>query len=239
MNSSREPSASNLQVSRFSFFTKYAESKRSFMHGVGAICTRVALVGARRTYRKEVILKVILFRPGALCPANFWGAVSLLLIAFAVIDFSRPVSAQVHSTVGIYDEPTQTNSVDFVAAGSTLNFVDFKVEVARAFTNGFGGVNQCESIGVDVGPYTFSYGLSQTKRLNMTGATNNSIGLAESSSSKQPISESTIWASDPEMTFLLDDISSSVANEAVIKFGLTIVSTTFFSLDDVTATASF
>jgi hypothetical protein len=66
-------------------------------------------------------------------------------------------SAQVFSTVGVYDEPTQTNGVDFVAPGSTLSFAQFKSDVAAAFNADFGGVNQCYAIGGNAGPYTFSY----------------------------------------------------------------------------------
>lgn len=149
-------------------------------------------------------------------------------------------SGQVLSTVGVYDEPAQTNGVDFVATGSTLSFGEFKSDVAAAFNRDFGGVNQCYAIGGDAGPYIFSYGVSQAKRLNMTGPANNRIGVTANTSSIQSISGTGIWGSlRPEMTFFLGDVSSSVANEAVIKFGLTIVSTTFFSLGDVTATATF
>src|SRR5258705_86849 len=50
-------------------------------------------------------------------------------------------SEPVFSSVGVYDEPIQTNSVDFVAEGSTLSLSQFKSDVATAFNNDFGGVN--------------------------------------------------------------------------------------------------
>src|SRR5258705_13369165 len=90
-----------------------------------------------------------------------------VFVANATIALTASVSAQVFVTVGMYDEPTQTNSVDFVAQGSTLSFNQFKSDVAAAFNRDFGGVNQCYSIGGNAGPYTFSYGVSQAKRLNM------------------------------------------------------------------------
>src|SRR5436190_6914970 len=87
--------------------------------------------------------------------------VIMSLAGCAVAVFAASASAQVFSTVGIYDEPIQTNAIDFVAAGSTLSFVQFKSDVAAAFNSDFGGVNQCYAIGGDAGPYTFSYGVNQ------------------------------------------------------------------------------
>ena len=82
--------------------------------------------------------------------------VAVFLTAHIGVILAVPTSAQVFSTVGVYDEPIQTNAVDFVATGSTLSFVQFKEDVATAFSNDFGGVNQCYAIGGNAGPYTFS-----------------------------------------------------------------------------------
>lgn len=165
-------------------------------------------------------------------------ATTFLIVA--VITFAGPAAGQVFYTVGEYDEPTQTNAVDFVATGSTLNFAQFKEDVATAFANNFGGVNQCYSISLDSGPYNFSYGISQAKRLNMTGPTNNQIGIGANSSHIQSISGISRWSSSrPEVTFFLQDVASDVANEAVIEFGLTILSTSLFSMGEVTGTATF
>lgn len=166
---------------------------------------------------------------------------TMVAILLAACDFIPQLAgAQVFTTVGVYDEPGQLNSVDFVASGSTLEFNQFQADVAAAFTNDMGGVNQCYVISSAYGPYPFSYGVSQSKLLNMTGPTNNQIGITSSDTLIKSISESGIWASTkPQMTFFLGDISSSAPNESVVKFGFTILSTSLFSLGNVTATATF
>jgi hypothetical protein len=171
------------------------------------------------------------------CVANMLTA---SLAAFAVVASTITVPAQVFPTVGVYDEPTQTNAVDFVATGSTLDFNQFKSDVAAAFTNNFGGVNQCELIGNSTGPYAFSYGASQTKLLRLTGDTNTNIGITSSGLFVQSISLSSLWISlNPEMTFFFKDNPIGLTNEPVIRFGLTILSTSFIHTGTVTATARF
>ncbi len=167
--------------------------------------------------------------------------VMAFLVIGAAMASAMAASAQVLATVGAYDEPTQANAVDFVAAGSALNFNQFKSDVATAFTNNFGGVSQCELIGSGSGPYIFSYGTDQTKLLRLIGDANNDIGITASSSSfAQSISLSGLWVNlSPEMSFVFNDTSSGVTNEPVINFGLTVLSTSFFSTGDVTATARF
>jgi hypothetical protein len=158
-------------------------------------------------------------------------------ICCVVVAFAASASAQIFSTVGVYDAG---NGVNFVATGSTVNFIQFKTDVAVAFSNDFGGVNQCYAIGQDSGPYIFSYGASQTKLLNMTSGTGNVIGITASSQFVQAISGNDLWVSEePEMTFFLGSITSSVPNEAVVEFGLTILSTSYYSAGEVTATARF
>jgi hypothetical protein len=160
-----------------------------------------------------------------------------LLACCAAAVFAIPASAQILPTAGVYDE---SNAVTFVAAGSTLDFNQFKTDVATAFTNDFGGVNQCNSIGGNAGPYNFSYGAGQTKVLNMTGGAHNDIGVTSSGKFVRAISGTGLWdSSKPEMTFFTETITSGVPDEAVVEFGLTILSTSAFSMGDVTARARF
>lgn len=173
-----------------------------------------------------------------LISVHLQASVLTFLIA-VIIAFAGSAAGQVFYTVGEYDEPTQTNTVDFVATGSTLNFAQFKEDVAAAFANNYGGVNQCYAIGGNAGPYSFSFGINHTKQLNMIGATNNQIGITASSSLIQSISGIALWESGPQMTFFLQDVGASIAGESVIKFGLTILSTTLFSMGEVTGTATF
>lgn len=49
------------------------------------------------------------------------------------------LSAQVLATVGVYN---QSNHVSFVATGSSVTLVQFTSDVATAFANNYGGVNQ-------------------------------------------------------------------------------------------------
>ena len=161
----------------------------------------------------------------------------LVLVCCAVVVFAQSASAQILPTVDVYDE---SNAVKSVATGSTLDFKQFKLDVAAAFKNDFGGVNQCNAIGGDAGPYNFSYGVSQKKVLNMTGGTHNRIGVTASSPSVQAISGIGLWDnSKPEMTFFMDNLTSSVPDEAVVEFGLTVLSTSYFDMGEVTATARF
>src|SRR5690348_8513957 len=85
-------------------------------------------------------------------------------------------SAQIFPTAPRYDEPTQTNRVDYVASGSTLDIGLFKSSLLTAFTNNYGGVWQCKVVGYSGGPYTLSYGISHTKQLIMSGV-GNEIGV--------------------------------------------------------------
>lgn len=158
-------------------------------------------------------------------------------VCCAVVIFARSASAQVLPTVAVYDE---SNAVEIVATGSTLDLKQFKQDVAAAFQNDFGGVFQCNAVGGDVGPYNFSYGASQKKVLNMTGGIHNRIGVTSSAPSVRSISGIGLWENTtPDMTFFMDNLTSSVPDEAVVEFGLTILSTSFFDMGDVTATARF
>ncbi|EEF63363.1 hypothetical protein [Pedosphaera parvula] len=172
------------------------------------------------------MLKTLLSRQ--LTTAQF--IVALVLLAVTA-------SAQVFPTVGVYDESTdQTNAVDFVAEGSTLNFDQFKKDIATAFSNDMGGVYQCDEVGQDSGPYTFSYGVSQMKLLTVTGS-DNSIGVTWGGSDwDRSISGLGLWVSiKPKMTF---NFPSKASGEAVVKFGLTIPSFSYYPRN-VIATATF
>lgn len=163
--------------------------------------------------------------------------IAVAIFCFAVSGFAPAASAQIFLTVGVYDE---NNGVNFVADGSTLNFPQFKSDVAAAFTNDFGGVNQCYGIGAAGGPYNFAYGLSISKELTMKGGTNNQIGVTAGNPYVQPISGNSLWVSEtPGMTFFMTNIAWGAPNEAVTQFGLTILSTSYFTVGDVTATARF
>jgi hypothetical protein len=149
-------------------------------------------------------------------------------------------SGQGFPTVGVYDDTDQPNEVDFVAEGSALNLSQFKADVAVAFSNNFGGVHQCNIIGPTAGPYPLAIGISQAKTLIMTGHPSNRVGVTTSGPFSQSISEIGLWGSSrPTLTFFLTNVSLGVAHEAVVQFGLTIGSTDFFSLGQVTATATF
>jgi len=82
--------------------------------------------------------------------------------------------------------------------------------------------------------------VNQNKVLNMMGGSQNQIGITASVPSIQAISGISLWASSkPEMIFFLENITSSVPDEAVVEFGLTVLSTSYFDMGEVTATARF
>ena len=55
------------------------------------------------------------------------------------------MNSHAQNVVPVYDEQDeQTNAVDFEAEGSTLSLAEVKASIGQAFSNGFGGVFQCE-----------------------------------------------------------------------------------------------
>ncbi len=167
-----------------------------------------------------------------------WSTIVAASLASCVMTvFTQLASAQVFYTVGVYDE---NNNVQFVAPGSALSLSQFKSDVAAAFATDLGGVNQCYAVAGEAGPYTFSYGASQTKRLSMTGGPNTRIGGTASTPQLQAISGVALWASlRSEMTLFLTNAISSIPHEVVTQFGLTMLSTSYFAIGDVIATARF
>ena len=161
---------------------------------------------------------------------------SHILIAVFTVVLAASAPAQVFTTVGVYDP---NHAVNFTAAGSTLNLIQFKSDVASAFTNNLGGVNQCYAVGASAGPYTFSFGINHVNTLSMTGDTNTSIGITASNAFVRSTSESGIWVSfNPSATFNLH-LTSNVPATAVVQFGLTVLSPSYFTMSNVTATATF
>ncbi len=160
-----------------------------------------------------------------------------LIFSICCATVAGSLSAQVFSTVGVYDP---SNGVNFVATGSTVSLAQFKSDVAAAFSNNYGGVNQCSAIGGSAGPYNLSYGVNQNKQLSLQGGTNDQIGITSSSPQAQAISGDSLWVSlVPQMIFFTTNISSGMPNEGVVEFGLTILSTSYFGMSNVIATARF
>jgi len=172
---------------------------------------------------------------------HLWNLLTASYASFIAAWLALSTPSQAVPTVGIYDEPSQANGIDFVAIGSTLNPAQFTFDVAAAFDRDFGGVYQCDAIG---NPFVVSYGAAQTKILSIVSGENTILSVGSSSSLARSISGDGIWVSRlPEMVFLLDGAVTGIPDERVVEFGLTILSRSSFGSDyplgDVTATAQF
>jgi hypothetical protein len=154
------------------------------------------------------------------------------------------ISSFAQNVVSIYDEQgEQTNTVDFEAEGSTLHLADVKASIGETYTNGFGGVWQCELL-YGSKEIVLGYDLEHwpTKRL-VFDALSYSIGIGPSDGLVTPISGSHSFVSIAEGTMILrvSDIQSGVPNERLTGFGLTILSSSdvYYQVGYITAEAEF
>src|SRR3954463_14782463 len=104
------------------------------------------MIGQSKPSGEDCFAKVMRSRAHAVVRVCSRTMVAVFLAAHAVVALRVYASGALFSTVGVYDEPTQTNSVDFIAEGSTLALSQFKSDIETAFNNDFGGVNQCYAI---------------------------------------------------------------------------------------------
>lgn len=129
-------------------------------------------------------------------------------------------------TVGIYDENViATNTVDYVAAGSSLSDKRFASRVRNAFENDFGGV--ISSVGI----YLFDYGKNFSKSLDMRNTY--SPGTIPSgylpNAISGPNSFATTSLGDPPASFKyisfdFVDLLGATGGEELVEFGVTVLS---------------
>ena len=120
--------------------------------------------------------------------------------------------------------------MDFEAAGSTLSLAEVKAAIGQTYSNGFGGVWQCEVL-YHSDQLVLVYDLAHfpsTKSL-VFQAISNSIGGGGASTSIIPISGTHFYASFSDttpgtMNLRFAGIQNGVPNEQLIGFGLTILS---------------
>lgn len=159
--------------------------------------------------------------------------IALLLLCSAFGE----VKAQV--TVGYYAD-NQTNTISFEAAGNTLTLSNVCASIGEAWTNGFGGVYQCEvSFGADGIP--MGYGVSKAIFLNSVGY---NIGIGSGWGTVVPVSGIAFFTWDEysggyQMPLQFAGIANGVPNEQLVGFGLTILSETGVEFGLITMEAEF
>ena len=142
-------------------------------------------------------------------------------------------------TVGYYAD-NQTNTISFEAVGNTLTLSNVCSSIGEAWTNGFGGVYQCEVLyGSDAIP--MDYGTSKTVYLNSVGY---NIGQASGWGTVVPISGNGFFSWNEysggyEMPLQFGGIANGVPNEQLVGFGLTILSETGVDFGPITMEADF
>ena len=169
---------------------------------------------------------------------SFWIAV---LVSGAVL-----CTGQIYysgTAVGIYDEPGQTNGVDFEAVGSTLHYAEVTGMVPVAYCSGLGGVFQCNLLrsssylAIDYAPDNLAF---HTKVL-VLGSAANSIGITGTGYGADSISGDsyfeTIWSSNTFFHFI--GIQYGLPGEYLAGLGLTVLSRSGTNYGLVVARAQF
>jgi Bacterial Ig domain/Cadherin domain len=146
------------------------------------------------------------------------------------------------ATVGVYDENlVATNTVDYVATGSTISNTEFAAEVAVAFAQNTGGVIDASLLS---GRYEF--GVDQSKSIDFwpSSPETNNWGIGTPGNDR-PISGSGAFAtigfagleSFRSTTFAFGTLYNGAPNEHVVKMGITALSLTGRDYGIVTTTA--
>ena len=144
--------------------------------------------------------------------------------------------AQVLPTFGEYDEGSQTNSVDFVADGTNLDFEQFKSDLSLGYSAGRSGVFQFEILSGSSGPYNL--GLLGNRQLLVTGPDDppNYLGGTGNDQIVRPISKSASGVSlSPQITFIMRSVDArehpwatwNPVDEHVTKVGISVLSTSW------------
>jgi hypothetical protein len=151
-----------------------------------------------------------------------------LLLTF----FLCAASAEAAPTVGVYDENLiATNTVDFVASGSSLTNTQFKTNVLNAFNSNLGGVLDGSVL---AGADDYTYGVSGSKTIFLSG----SWGIGAPGGGR-PISETGAFAtSGNSLTVDFTGITNGLPNERVVEFGLTALSLSFRNYGNVVVTGN-
>lgn len=136
-------------------------------------------------------------------------------------------------TVGVYDENViQPNTVDFVASGSAVTNVQFSADVAAAYAQDSGGVINGEVLGA-----YHSYGVDHQKVLEILPGDGTNWGIG-APFNPIPISGTGAFATFSPTYNYLDlnfvNIDGGSANEHVVEFGLTALSTSYKDFGNVT-----
>lgn len=158
-------------------------------------------------------------------------------ITAVVLGLCLTASAQAAPVTGIYDENVvATNSVDFVASGSSLTDAQFAANVFAAYGLDFGGV-----IDASVLAGAYEYGISGTKTLQFGAVDGTNWGIGTPGTDRT-ISGTGAFASTDNggydftsLAFL--GILNGLPDEYVVEFGVTALSLTDRDYGDVTVVA--
>jgi hypothetical protein len=160
----------------------------------------------------------------------------LALGTLATLISASFASAAAVTTVGVYDEATQTNFVDFyvttqtttptATTGATDPLDGYKSAFGTGFASNFGGVVNFDA--ADIGSTNSieaTYGVGSSKILNI-GVSGGFRAVAFGSSSeisggREAIFTTSGGADTGQGTFTFGSIIGGLANEAVVQFGLT------------------
>lgn len=146
-------------------------------------------------------------------------------------------------TAGVYDENViATNTVDFVATGSSIDNTEFGEKIAIAHTRNYGGVIDARSLAF----LGYEYGANENKTVLVTRAEGTNYGIGGGTSvPRSPISETGAFVSTRNTTSTdrfnytsLDlDVDSYQADEKVVQLGVTVLSYSGRDYGNVTVTA--
>ncbi|HPF37767.1 MAG TPA: PEP-CTERM sorting domain-containing protein [Phycisphaerae bacterium] len=151
---------------------------------------------------------------------------SRYLVLAVIVLVSGGEVALAAPTVGVYDENTaQANTIDFEASGSNISLSQFTSEIADAFADDRGGVND----GFVFSSLPLEYGVSQSKTLLFEAIDGTNVASGVATASPTAISGTSVFASTPEggynyTAFGFTNILNGVPDERVVAFGVTTLS---------------